>query len=109
MLRASEELLIVNRDSALLDVNVLYPIVLITILYFVSMGMEATVGSYDTITVEIVVTSGITTRVATVHPNLIACNLALSTNSLVNHIPDEATLIFGVLANQIHVVHETTH
>ena len=109
IVRTSKELLVVDRDGALLQIYVLYPIVLVSILYFVGVGMEATVGCNDTITVEVVVAGGITTRIATVHPYLIAGYLALATNSLVNHIPDETTLIFGVLANQIHVEHEATH
>ena len=57
------------------------------------MRMERAVGGYNAITVEVVVGSRITARVATVHPYLVACNLALATHGLVYHIPDEAALI----------------
>ena len=55
--------------------------------------MERAVGGYNAITVEVVVGSRITARVAAVHPYLVAGNLALATHGLVYHIPDEASLV----------------
>ena len=57
------------------------------------MRMERAVGSNNAIAVEVVVRSRIASRVAAIHPYLVAGNLALAAHGLVYHIPDEAALI----------------
>ena len=73
------------------------------------MGIQSTVWSNDTITVEVIVRSRILAVVATVSEDGATCDGALVTHALIHEVPDISTLIFGVLTNEIPVLLEATH
>ena len=104
-----EEVLVVNLELTVLQSLVLNPYVLVVVLYLVSMWVQTAVGSNDTITVKVMVGSRIASVVATVCKNLLTCNLALVAQSLVNKVPDVATLIFGVLTDDVPILFESAH
>ena len=72
------------------------------------MRIRLTVGIDDAIAVEVVVGCRETSIVATIGPDGLACNLALATKTLVDEVPNVATLIVGGAANQIPVFLEAT-
>ena len=73
------------------------------------MGIQTAVRSNDTVAVEVIVGSGIASVVATIGKNLLACNLALIAQSLIDKVPDKATLVFRILANEVPILLEATH
>ena len=104
-----EEVLVVDLDLTFLQALVGNPHVLIVVAHLVGMGIQTAVRSDDTITVEVVVGSRIAAIVATISKDLLASDLALITQTLIDKVPDIATLIFRILTDDVPVLLETTH
>ena len=105
----AEEVFVVNIYRTIVHVEIIDPNALIVVANLVGMRGKATVRSNDTIAVEVMVRGRITTLVTTIHPYLVACHLAYSTNALIDEVPDEASLILWILANQIPILLETSN
>ena len=70
-------------------------------LYLVGVWVGVAVWLQHAVAVEVVVGCRIATVVSAIHPYLSAGHLALSPQSLVGKVPDESTLVVGVLADQV--------
>ena len=73
------------------------------------MGIETAVGGDDTVAVEVVVGGGIAAVVATIGEDLLASDLALVAQTLIDEVPDIAALVFRMLADEVPVLLETAH
>ena len=104
-----EEVLVVDLDGTVLQPLVGNPGILVIILHLVGMGIETAVGGDDTITVEVVVGGGIAAVVATESEDLLASDLALVAQTLIDEVPDIATLVFRIGADDVPVLLESTH
>ena len=72
------------------------------------MRIQTAVWGYDTIAVEVVVAGRITTIVATIGEDFLACDRTLVTKTLVHEVPDISTLILWIFANQVPILLEST-
>ena len=82
---------------------------LIIVLHLIGMGVVTAVGSNDTIAVEVVVAGRIASCIATILPNLLTGNLACTAQTLVHEVPNETTLILGILAGEIPIFGKSAH
>ena len=103
-----EEILVVNVECTIHRIEVLNPNILLPVLNLVSVRIQAAIRSNDTITVEVVVACRITSVVATIGEDFLACDRTLVAYALVNEVPDVSTLIFRIFANQIPILLEAT-
>ena len=119
--QVTEEVLIVYADFTSLGIHHLRPNVLVLISHLVSMRIELTVWTDDTIAVEVVVARIILIIVATVGilylAQVLVVHLArqdahwlldMAMQSLVNEIPVEATLENRILTSQVPVFLQVT-
>ena len=104
-----EEVLIVNLKLSSLQVNVLYPHVLIVIAYLVGMGIQSAVRSDDTIAVEVIIRGRILAIVAAIGKDGATRDGTLVAHTLVHEVPNVAALVLGILADDVPVLLETAH
>ena len=109
VVEALEEVFVIDLKLAFLQILLGDPYILVVVAHLVGMGIEATIGGDDTIAIEVVVTGGIASVVATIGEYLLACDGTLIAEALIDEVPDVATLILGVLADDIPVLLEATH
>ena len=83
ILADAEEVLVIYADFTGFFVKSPYPIVLISVLHLVGMWIKSAVRCQNAVTVKIMVAGRILSIIATVHPYLPSCLLALSPYSLV--------------------------
>ena len=104
-----EEVLVVDFKLAILQPLIGNPGVLIVVAHLVGMGIESAIGSNEAVAVEVMIGSGIAPVVAAVGEDLLACDGALVAQTLIDEVPDIATLILGVLADDVPVLLEAAH
>ena len=104
----TEEVLIEDYQFTFLGILHGCPDVLVVVLNLVGMRIGHTVRIDDAVAVEVVVGGRETTEVATIRPDGLAGNLAGAAQTLVDEVPDVATLIVGQTANQIPILLEAT-
>ena len=104
-----EEVLVINLQPAFLQALVRNPYVLIVVTYLVGMGIQPPVRRYNTVAVEIIVRSRIAPIVTSIGENLLTRNRTLVAQGLVDEVPDKATLILGILADEVPILLEATH
>ena len=109
VVEALEEVLVIDLKLAFLQIFLGDPYILVIVAHLVSMWIETTIGGNDTIAVEVVVAGGIASVVATIGEDLLTRDGTLVAKALINEVPDVATLILGVLADDIPVLLEATH
>ena len=108
ILQADKEVLIVNLKFAAFCFYRSEPDILIIVAHLVGMWVRLAVRIDDTVVVEVVVGSRITSVVTTISIDHLAV-LVIVAQSLVYEVPDKSTLIFRIFAHQIPVFLESTH
>ena len=83
------------------------PDVLIIIGHLVGVRIGLAVRAYQAVAVEVVVRSGIASKVAAVGIDFLAL-LVLAADGLIHEVPDEAALVFGIFAHQLPILGEAT-
>ena len=73
------------------------------------MWIETAVGGDDAVAVEVIVGGRIASVVATIGKDLLTRQRTLVAQRLVDEVPDEATLILGMLAYELPILLESTH
>ena len=109
IIEGAEGVLIIEFHIASTHVKVTQPDVLIIVLHLIGMGVVTAVGGNDSVTVEVVVAGRITSCIATILPNLLTGNLAGVAQTLVYEVPNETTLILGILAGEIPIFGKSAH
>ena len=104
-----EEVLIIDLNLTVLQTLIGHPNALIIITHLIGMRIQATVGSNDTVAVEVIVGSRIAAVVTTIGEDFLTCNLALVAQTLIHEVPDIAALILRILTDDIPILLETTH
>ena len=104
-----EEVLVIHLKFTILQPLVCNPDILIVVAHLIGMRIQTTVWSDDAVAVEVVIGGRIASVVPTIGENLLARNLALVAQALIDKVPDKATLIFRILANEVPILLETTH
>ncbi len=105
--KVAEEVFIEHIDFTVLQVGRSSPDVLIDMPYFIHVRIGNTVRANQTIITEVTVAGIKTVKVTTIGINHLAV-LSCPTYRLIDKIPDEATLVFGILANQIPIFFKTS-
>ena len=78
------------------------------ILHLIGVRIQATIRSDNTVAIEIIIACRITTIVATIGIYVLTCYRTLIAQTLVNEVPNVATLIFRILAYKIPILLEAT-
>ena len=103
VLGLGEEVLVVYRDCACIQVDRLSPIVLIVVLHVPYLGVGNAVGIDESVAVEVVVRRVVRVIVASVLINHIAL-IVFTAQSLVDKVPDESALEMRILACKVPVL-----
>ena len=109
VVKALKEVLVINLYATLLKAFVANPHVLVVVLYLISMGIQSAVRSDDAVAVEVIVAGGIAAVVATIGKDFLACDRTLIAQTLIYEVPDKATLILRIFADDIPILLEATH
>ena len=104
----SEEIFVAHLNLSLLKVLGCGPNLLIVVAHLISMGVVATVGSDDTITIEVVVRSGVAAIVTAIGEDLLTLLVGVA-EALIYEVPDETTLQSGVFADEVPILLQATN
>ena len=106
--QVTEEVFVVYLDFSLCQIAWSCPDILIEVLYFVRMRIRFAVRADKSVVTEVLVARIIhAVEVASISINHLAV-LACPADRLVYEVPDESTLIFRILTNQVPVFFEST-
>ena len=104
--QVTEEVLVIHTDDALVGIHHLCPDVLVVVAHLIHVRVRHTVRTDQTIVAEVLVAGIKLVEVATIAINHLA--VLLPTDRLIHEVPDKATLVLRILADDVPILLETT-